>query len=299
MRDRLGELVRLATSVADAVATRAAAPLRALIETKIPTPQRLRAAPPDLRTGDATVADEILSGYFSFDGKIASTRDGSPFDLDPPSHGWRRSLASFSWLRHLRAAQSREAAETARALVDDFAELEASGNDDPAQEPETVARRTLALLAHAPLMLSGADGDFHERFHGLLAREARSLARSVVWRRAQGADRLICALALLEFCLCAEVEAELKAQATALFVEELERQFVPSGGHVGRNPQLMVELLLDLLALRKLYALRGIKPPAGLAGAIDKTIPTLRLLQHGDGILAHFNGMGADRKSVV
>ncbi len=61
-------------------------------------------------------------------------------------------------------------------------------------------------------------------------------------------------------------------------------------------------MLLDLLPLRQVYAARGVHPPEALLRAIDRMFPMLRLLQHGDGSLALFNGMGAtaqDRLATI
>ena len=101
-RNLLPMILESAARVAGFVLANAAAPFQALRGMRIGAPDRLRIAPQDIRTADATVAHEIYSGFFSFDGKILNTRGRSPFALEPPSMAWRRSLAGFSWLRHLR-----------------------------------------------------------------------------------------------------------------------------------------------------------------------------------------------------
>jgi len=298
MFERLGKLLQTAAFAADALATRATAPLHAGVENKIRTPVRLHGAPQDLRTADPTVAAEIVAGYFTFEGRLLDTGGASPFDLAPPSPDWRRALAGFSWLRHLRAEGGEDAREAARVLVEDFVTLGRVAPDDPAMEPEVAARRILGFLAHAPMLLDGADPQFARLFLDGLGREARSLARGLAGR-GLGAERLPCALALLEFALCAGAEGEVKAHANRLFGLELERQILPDGGRVSRNPQAMLDMLLDLLPLRKLYAARGVNPPSTLLAAISAMIPMLRLLQHGDGNLALFNGMGATNPGAL
>src|SRR3569833_1638955 len=81
---------------------------------------RLLIAPHDLRTTDATRAAEIYSGRFVFAGKIVTCHGRSVFDLDPPSEEWEVSLLGYSWLRHLRAADSAISRANARALLDDW-----------------------------------------------------------------------------------------------------------------------------------------------------------------------------------
>jgi uncharacterized heparinase superfamily protein len=104
--------------------------------------------------------------------------------------------------------------------------------------------------------------------------------------------RLVAAMALCYAGLCCEGFDGLLRRATRQLSRELDSQILPDGGHVSRNPRVLVELLLELLPLRQIYATRGIEPPKALVGAIDRMLPMLRLFRHGDGTLAHFNGMG-------
>src|SRR5206468_3209261 len=87
--------------------------------------------------------------------------------------------------------------------------------------------------------------------------------------------------------------------ATQLLARELSRQLMADGGHIGRNPQTLVDLLLELLPLRQAYAARGTQMPAALLNAIDRMMPMLRLLRHGDGTLALFNGMSITQPELI
>ena len=81
---------------------------------------RLLIAPQDLRTADATRAPEIYSGRFAFAGKVVLCDRRSPFEIIPPSEEWAVMLLSFGWLRHLRAADSAITRANARALIEDW-----------------------------------------------------------------------------------------------------------------------------------------------------------------------------------
>ena len=76
------------------------------------------------------------------------------------------------------------------------------------------------------------------------------------------------------------------------FCKELDRQILPDGGHISRNPDALVELLLDLLPLRQCFVARDRPPPKELTDAIDRIMPMLRFFRTGDGTLARFNGAG-------
>lgn len=280
------------------VGAAAGRPFRAVASRHNRIPDRLLIAPQDIRTADPTVAEDIYSGYFAFDGKAVNTQGASPFDMPPPSEAWAASLAGFGWLRHLRAADTALARVNARALVGDWIMGRGRAGGGPGGRPEVVARRLLSWLSQAPLILDGADGIFYRRFTRSLARQADSLLAAVD-RGLAGLPRLIALVALCELSLCADGMGRLQRRVSRLLAEELARQILPDGGHVSRNPQALLDLLLDLLPLRQAYAARGVAPPAALLAAIDRMIPMVRCFRHGDGALALFNGMGTTRPDVL
>ncbi len=273
-------------------------PLRALATRRSRIPERLLIAPQDIRTADPTVAEDIYSGYFAFDGKAVNTRGASPFEVEPPSEAWAAALAGFGWLRHLRAADTALARVNARALVGDWIIGRGRGGAAPGWRPEVVARRLLSWLSQAPLILEGADGVFYRRFTRSLARQADALLGAVD-RGLGGLPRLTALVALCELSLCAEGMGRLQRRASRLLAEELGRQILPDGGHASRQPQALLDLMLDLLPLRQAYAARGVAPPPALLGAIDRMMPMVRCFRHGDGALALFNGMGTTRPDVL
>ena len=255
-------------------------------------PDRLLIAPQDIRTADPTVAVDIYAGYFSFAGKMLNTHGQSPFALPPPSPAWAAQLAGFGWLRHLRAADTALARANARALVEDWMSLCGRPREDGGWEPRVVARRLLSWLSQSPLILEGADRSFYRRFMKSIGRQAAILQRAIRDGLA-GDARLLVAITLAELGLCAEGMGGLQRRATRLLNEELSRQILMDGGHIGRHPQTLVDLLLDLLPLRQAYSARGLDTPPTLLNAIDRITPMLRLFRLGDGSMALFNGMGS------
>jgi uncharacterized heparinase superfamily protein len=266
-------------------------PLRLVIQMRFRPPERLLIAPQDIRTSDPTIAADIYAGYFAFGGKIINAHGRTPFELEPRSPAWARALAGFGWLRHLRAADTALARANARALVDDFLTVAGTPKSGPAWEPQVAARRMLAWLSQSPIILDGADRAFYRRFMKGLGKLQVFLERKIL-EGLEGEARLLSAIALAELGLCAEGAGKLQPRATRLLAEELEHQILPDGGHISRNPQILVDLLLDLLPLRQAYAARGFQTPVQLLNAIDRMMPMLRLYRHGDGTLALFNGMG-------
>lgn len=287
-RLRIARLV-LRRGVAGALRT-AGLTLRALLP-RLPRgrPEAVSVAPQDLRTSDPTVASEIYAGYFSLAGKVVAASGRSPFELEPPSAAWEEELNSFAWLRHLGAADSALARANARALIEDWIRLHGRGEGWTC---DLVSRRLIAWLSQSPLILTGADRDFYHRFMRALARQTAWLEKAV-HRSGPCTSQLRGAIALAYVGLCTTGAPSLVKRASALLASTLDRQILPDGGHISRNPALLIELLADLLPLRQIYAAQNIDAPQALLNAIDRMMPMLRLFRHGDSNLALFNGMGA------
>lgn len=269
-----------------------------LVRWRASAPERLLIAPQDIRTSDPTIAADINAGYFAFGGKIVNASGRSPFDIEPGSETWTRHLTGFGWLRHLRAADSLAARRRGRQLVASFLDVHPRPGPGPQWEPAVVARRLISWLSQSPVILDGADRDFYTRFLQALETQRGFLARHVA-AGPRGPDRLIAAIALAEFGLCVDGVATLQKRGSGALASEVEGQILADGGHVSRNPQTLIDLLLDLLPLRQAYAARGIQCPQPVLNAIDRMMPMLRLFRHGDGALALFNGMGVTAPELV
>ena len=251
---------------------------------------RLIIAPQDLRTADATRASEIYAGRFAFVGKVVICDRRSPFEMMPPSDEWAVMLLSFSWLRHLRAADSAITRANARSLIDDWINLQ-GGWHPLGWRVDILSRRIVCWLSQAPFILQDADARFYRRFIRSLSRQVRCLRRSLKQSR-DGLPRLQAIIALNYAALCMQGQSgRLRGNARKL-IEELRAQILPDGGHIGRNPGALIELLVDLLPLRQLFAARHLQPPQALNNAIDRMMPMLRFFRHGDGNFVLFNGMG-------
>jgi uncharacterized heparinase superfamily protein len=252
---------------------------------------RLLISPQDLRTADATRASEIYSGRFAFAGKVVVCDSRSIFEMTPPSDEWATEILGFSWLRHLRAAESGIARANARALVDEWMALQGSWHP-VAWRPDVVSRRIISWLSQAPLVLQDADVKFYRRFLRNLIRQIRYL-RHTARDAHRGAARMQACIALCYAALCIAGQSRYIKSTTAWLASELEQQILPDGGHVSRDPGAIIEVLLELLPLRQAYASRNVPPPAALLNAIERMMPMLRFFRHSDGTFAHFNGMGA------
>lgn len=255
------------------------------------TPERVLVAPPDLRLADPQIALEIYYGRFPLSGRLVETGGRSPFQIEVADRGWNRSLHGFRWLRHMRAAGTELAAANARALVSDWIAVHGGRIAGVAWDPPVTARRIIAWLQHSSVVLQGAEYSFYRAFLRSLAVQIRYL-RSMAREMEDGKHRLRARIALAYASLSLPASSAAVRTAGRNLSEEIERQILPDGGHISRNPMVVMELLADLLPLRQTYANQAEAPPQALIEAVDRMLPALRFFRHQDGGLARFNGMG-------
>src|SRR5262249_22970080 len=129
-------------------------------------------------------------------------------------------------------------------------------------------------------------------------RQVRYLRHTAAETR-DGVPRLQGLVALTYAAICMAGQARHMRRTVKQLVGEIERQILPDGGHVSRNPGALVDLLLDFLPLRQAFQARNIAPPAELNHAIDRMMPMMRFFRHGDGTFAHFNGMGPTQPDLL
>ena len=264
---------------------------------RAPAAEDLLLAPPDLRALDAGFAQEVAADCFGLAGMVAHLGGRSPFAIVPPSEEWLRELEGFGWLRHLDAARSRESEAIARKLVADWIRR-SRRRSRHAWVPELVARRILSWLAHAGLLLDGAPRRPYAAIMRSLSAQITYLSAS--WRNApDGYPRLIALIALVQADLCVDGHERRLAQSEKLLAAELERQILADGGHLSRNPWVLVELLLDLLPVRRCFAALGETAEPAVLAAITRMTVMLRHLRLGDGMLARFNGVGTTERDAL
>lgn len=250
---------------------------------------QLLIVPQDLRSADPSFQHEIELGQFGLAGTIAVLDGVSPFELPPPNEAWARSLHGFGWLRHLDSGPQPGAKAMAQGLAVEWTLRHRGGSGLP-WEPAVTARRMISWLSHAGLLLEGADA---KTFDAVTRSLAEQLVRlSAAWRDAPGGyPRLLALIALVLADLTVAGHDRQLPDAEALLVAEIGRQIMDDGGHISRNPCMLVEILLDVLPLRQCFVSRKRTLPKAIESAMQRMIMMLRHMRHGDGMLARFNGV--------
>ncbi len=247
--------------------------------------------PSDLRATDPSFADELRCGYLGLGGTSVAVGESSPFAFAGAPLAWRTELQSFRWLNHLTAAQTSFARDTARAYVHDWITRTAK-IESVAWRADILARRVIAWVSHAPLILDGAEPASFDRITESLHRQLVRLGRAC---STAGPGRLEGLIALVLADLAIKDQEAHLVRAERELMSELERNILDDGGHISRNPERTLELLLDLLPLRQTYLGRGLELPDGLHETIERMVAFLAHMRLGDGRLAAFNGAGRRR----
>ena len=152
----------------------------------------------------------------------------------------------------------------------------------------------LAFLSQSPMILDGADRAFYRRFMKGIGRTQHFLERKIAGGLA-GEARLLAAIALAEFGLCAEGTGKLTARrARDCSPKSLARQILPDGGHISRNPESCSTCCSTCCPCGRPMPRGRCTPPPQLLNAIDRMMPMLRLFRHGDGALALVQRHGRD-----
>ncbi|MHC5305989.1 heparinase II/III family protein [Bartonella sp. LJL80] len=254
-------------------------------------PQRILAEPVDLHLADPDMAHEFYHGRFALAGRIVQAGSISPFAIEPPTPAWEAALHDFSWLRHMDAARTPLANAHARSLMNDWIDQSGKRMKGPAWQADVVARRLVAWLCHARMLLDGAGDSFEKRFLRSLGFQFRFL-RIAIHNMDENEHRLQAAAALCFASVALPVSPAMKRAAQLQLVRSLTRQILPDGGHISRNPAVLLSLLTELLALRHLYAHSSETAPRLLVDSVERMLPALRFFVHQDQTLAHFNGVG-------
>jgi uncharacterized heparinase superfamily protein len=244
----------------------------------------------DPETGAAIMADGFVAGGRHV---VLSETGWYPAGAPPAV---LRALHGFGWLADLTVAGEAGIAR-ARALVASWLALPAP-TSGPAAAADLAAERLSRWLMQADWLLPGADPTFRTRFLAHALEDAAWLARALP-AELVGADRIRAAKALVLAGLALPRGGAWRKRGLELVERELARQILPDGGHVERCPSRGLRLLADLCEIARAIEYQGEPAPATVAGAIRAMAPVVRLLQHGDGGLALFNGGNEERAGYV
>lgn len=263
-------------------------------------PERLRGAPPDPDVGDADIGRRILDGDFRIFGHYRHLGD-LPWlnrSINEPSEA---RLHRFDFLRDLRAVGSNEAAAKGRELVirwgNTFNRWHETG-----WRPGITGTRVVNWLCAMHFIDDAGQPGFNLSVREQLAQQVRHLARQND-ELPRDADAFAVAEGLILAGICLVGLEDKIDQGLEILKGVVKRQILPDGGHFQRSANIQLSIVTSLVRIRDTMKLAQLDIPDWLNDAITRTVPVLRMLCHGDGDVALFNGanegLAARIKAVV
>jgi uncharacterized heparinase superfamily protein len=245
--------------------------------------------------GDPARGARLLRGELDCGGVIRALRPGFWGEGEGPS-ALRAVAHGFIWLRDLRALGTDAARLRARALVADW--ITGGAADPVAHRPEVAGARIGAWLGHYDFFAASADDAFRQRLMARLVADARTLSAALPPEHLD-ARSLTALKGLIAAAVAIPEHAAFLTRALRFLPQEIGRQVLPDGCHAERSPAAQLSALQDLCEIRALLQSAQVTPPAALAAAIERMAPALRVMRHGDGGLALFNGAREGNPALI
>lgn len=252
-------------------------------------PLKLVAVPDDPFPGDAARGLALMGGRFTFRGDAV---DADAFADTPLAAPLADHVHGFAWLRDLSTVAKRvDAAPIAEAAMRQWLAVHADRVGPLAWRGDLVGRRLQMWAAHAPLILSSTDLVYRSKVLNTLARQARHLERTAD-KVAPGAARVAAWAGALTAGLLIPGGDSKRGGIEAALTKAIDGAVFPDGGAVARAPQAQLDLIMTLTLVVEAYRVRRLDPAESIRSALNRMVPALLGICHGDRGLSSWQGGG-------
>jgi uncharacterized heparinase superfamily protein len=245
---------------------------------------------PDFRPADRDAVRDMMTGRYLLASKLVETGGASPFSLDVEHMDWWLNLHSFSWLRHFRDVTDIGERRFARTLVLDWIGREGKFERD-SWTVQLTAQRVLNWFRHLPLLVEGATPEQAKTIQRVIGTQVQSLKiRGSL--ASEPADALFAAIAILAAEFFEQGDKTDVPGKVERLNAVLASQLDDNGLHLSRNSKLQLQLLVDLVSVRRIA--NAVKSEAAneLGAQIDRMHESLDALTLSSGEPVFFNGTG-------
>ncbi|MGK2912137.1 MAG: heparinase II/III family protein [Sphingobium sp.] len=255
-------------------------------------PLKLLAVPDDNIPGDAHSGQALRAGYFLFRGlkQPLETLDFAALDLPPAFLDY---IHSFRWLRDLSTVTTREqGAPIAESILRKWLGAHAEKPSEPAWRTDNAGWRLFFWTSQAPLILSSSDLVYRSLVLNCIARTARHLDQSAE-KAPIGLQRLVAWGGVVAASMLLPGGGPRKIFGEAGLRRAIDTAFHPDGGAISRSPLAQLDGIMLLSMLRAVYDVRREEMPRYITEALNRAVPALLGITHGDGGLGSWQGSGA------
>ena len=260
-----------------------------------PVPDKLELYPKDLRHGEIRRGQAMLDGHWKIGrDTLKLYTDLSPWDEPGPSRHYADRLHRFNWLRDLTMCGQKgqlKAREFVARWVEDFGKW----NGFVWRVPVT-ADRVWNWLTCGPILFDSPPPE--SDLLNSLARQGRHLSQATDdFHDPRVKLKSIATQIVLAFALddsdkrLPMLEGQLEYQ--------LNEQILPDGGHISRNPEALLNILIDLQTIDDLYLRTGRPSLPSVTRFLPRMAGMLKFLRCGDGGLPVMNGGGEGTRNDI
>lgn len=250
-------------------------------------PDALAVPVADAWAGDSDLGRELLEGAYTVAGATVQV-GADPWSQTGYSEAAFEALHRFEWMRDLRDLGGDAARRRARDLVGAWIDRHAAW-DRLVWRPDLLAGRIAAWVHTFGFFADSAEDDYRRRVLDSLHRQYRHLLSAV-----ESGPGGVARLDTLRGGLIAAVALGADGDEIQDLVDRLDAavraQVLPDGGHRSRSPALQAHALAALVDARSALRAAGRDSTAALDETVQRMTGVLRMLRHGDGGMALFNG---------
>jgi uncharacterized heparinase superfamily protein len=232
-----------------------------------------------LAPGDEAQAFAMYAGQFTFAGETISCTTPEVFSKSHGSKEWQRNLKNLSWLQHLAASNRNLHAHFAMRLLGRWAKAGKKPRD-----AKSLALIVLSLTIDGQVLARRCEPQLQTEFMEIVSRATKQLLHKTA-RDAETA--IIKAIALLHVATAFKGFDGLRKQTLDTLNANIDKIILPDGGHISRDASKLVKLLALLLPLKA--AMKADRQLFQLQ-ALERMLPMLTMLCHGDGGLTSLHG---------
>ena len=256
-------------------------------------PVQILGSPDDPAPGNATLGSAIFGGDMLHGGEQVPISETFWQDISKASLQFQRYAHSYHWLQDLAQTNDQVKARDAAETIIGWWLPTAKDWNKGSWEAETLARRMINWLAHAPLILSSRDLVYRSAILHSMACQTRHLMRTHSDAPA-GLPQVYTATALMLAGLLLPGGSHWLEKGSKVLQKAIKGFILPDGGPASRNTADAIRTMQLLIMVRSAIIDTNNDMPPWVQVSLDRMAPFVRTMRHGDGSFAQIGGVSAE-----
>ena len=256
-------------------------------------PVQILGSPEDPAPGNATLGSAIFGGDMLHGGEQMRISETFWRDISKCSPKFQRYAHSYHWLQDLAQTNDQIKARDASETIIGWWLPTGKDWNKLSWDAETLARRMINWLAHAPLILSSRDLVYRSAILHSMACQTRHLMRAHR-DTPEGLPRVYAATALMLAGLLLPGGAHWLEKGSRILQKTVKAFILPDGGPASRNAADAIRTMQLLILVRSAIIDTNNDMQPWVQVSLDRLAPFVRAMRHGDGSFAQIGGVSAE-----